>query len=335
MFTRYQHNPDDPRTLNYGAVWDIDLAPDGSLWIGMFGGGLDKFDPHSRTFTHFLPDQSNPNSLISEWVVAVHIDSFGMIWVGAEGGLSRLDPNTGTFTNFLPDTKKPHSLSDSTIHTIYEDELGTIWLGTNQGLNRFNRETETFTPYRKKDGLAGNMVVSMITDNKGYLWIGTNNGLSKFDSQKETFRNYDVRDGLQGNQFRRKAVYKSPEGELFFGGVNGFNSFFPEKVTDNLDIPPVVLTDFQLFNQPVGIGGDSPLRQHINVAEQITLSHNQSVFSFKFASLNYQYPERNQYAYMMEGFDKDWTYVESNRRFATYTNLDPGTYTFRVNPNVA
>jgi ligand-binding sensor domain-containing protein/signal transduction histidine kinase/ActR/RegA family two-component response regulator len=329
-FTRFQHNPDDPHTLSHGIAWDIDVAPDNTLWIGLYGGGLDKYDPHRQSFTHFMPIQDDPNSLLSEWVIAVLIDYLGYIWVGAEGGLSRLNPKTNIFTNFLPDPVDPHSLSDSTIHTIYQDDRGTIWIGTNKGLNRFDQKSETFTIYSTEDGLAGDMVVSVITDNKGYLWIGTNNGLSKFDPQKETFRNYDVRDGLQGNQFRRKAAYKGKAGELFFGGVNGFNSFFPENVTDNPHIPPVVLTKFKLFNKPVVVGGDSPLQKHINVAEQITLSHDQSVFCFKFAALNFRFPEKNQYAYMMKGFDKEWTHVNSHQRFATYTNLDPGEYTFMV-----
>jgi len=310
--------------LSHGSVRDIDIAQDGSLWIGMQGGGLDRFDPVSQTFTHFLPEQGNPNSLVSEWVFAVVIDSFGKIWVGTEGGLSCLDPKTGIFTNYIS------GKIDFNTRTIYQDEQGMIWIGTNSGLHLFNQELQTFTSYNTDDGLAGDMVVSIIADNQGYLWIGTNKGLSKFDTTRKKFRNYDSRDGLQGNQFRRDAVYKSPQGELYFGGVNGFNSFFPEKVIDNPHIPPVVLTDFQLFNQPVSIGGNSPLQQHINVSEHITLSHDQSVFSIKFAALNYQDSKKNQFAYMMEGFDKNFTYTDSSSPHAKYTNLDPGDYTFVV-----
>jgi len=330
LATRYQNNPNDQCTLGRGAVRAMNFAPDGALWIGLHGGGVCRFDPDSGIFTRFMPEKNNPNSLISEWITAILVDASGRIWVGTEAGLSILNPGPGVFTNFLPDVNDPHSLSDNCIHTIYQDEQEAIWIGTNQGLNQFNENSENFTVFTANDGLAGDIVVSVISDNRGFLWIGTNNGLSKFDSQKETFRNYDIRDGLQGNQFKRNAVYKSPDGELFFGGVNGFNSFFPDKITDNSDIPPVFLTDFQLFNQTVGIGGDSPLRRHINVAKQITLTHAQSVFTFKFAALNYQYPQKNQYAYMMKGFDKDFTYIDNTVPHANYSNLDPGEYTFKV-----
>ncbi len=323
-FKRYQHNPNDPATLTHGEIRSIDIAQDGSLWIGSYGGGLDRFDPVSQKFTHFKPEQDNPNSLLFEWIFVVFIDSFGKIWVGTEKGVSCLDPEKMIFTNYL--TGK----MDLNTRAIYQDKQGTIWLGTNGGLKQFNPKSQTFTEYNMDDGLAGGIAESIIEDNQGFLWIGTNNGLSKFDPQKKVFRNFDVRDGLQSNQFRRNAVYKSQDGELFFGGSKGFNSFSPEKFIDNPRIPPVVLTDFQLFHQPVGIGGDSPLQQHISLARQITLSHEHEVFSFSFAALNYQNSKKNQYAYMMEGFDKDFTYTDSTDPHARYTCLAPGEYTFMV-----
>ncbi len=329
-FVHYQYDPGNPNTLDNDSVVDIDIDSAGILWIGTYGGGLNRFDPQSEIFEHYTQDENDPNSLASLWVRTVHIDSTGAVWVGSEGGLSRFDPGGKIFTNYLPDANDPASLSNDTIGTIYEDSRGIIWIGTNDGLNKFDRSTETFTIYRNKQGLAGNGVNGILEDDQGILWVGTNNGLSRFDPQQETFRNYDAGDGLQSNLFLLHSAYKSDSGELFFGGVGGFNAFYPSQLNDNPNIPPVVLTDLQLFNQPVAIGGDSPLQQHINLADQITLSHDQSVFSFKFSALNYRSPEKNQYAYKMEGFDHDWTYVDSQRRFATYTNLDPGSYTFRV-----
>jgi PAS domain S-box-containing protein len=323
-FKHYKHKPNDPGTLTHGEIRSVDFDQKGSLWIGSYGGGLDRFDPVSQKFTHFMPEQDNPNSLVSEWIFVVFVDSSGKIWVGTEGGLGCLDPEKEIFTNYV--TGK----MDFNTRAIYQDRQGTIWIGTNGGLKRFNQESQTFTEYNTNEGLAGSIAAGIIEDDQGFLWIGTNNGLSKFDPQKKTFRNYDAGDGLQSNQFRRNAVYKSPEGELYFGGVNGFNSFFPENITENPNIPPVVLTDFQLFNQPVGIGGDSPLQQHISVAEQITFSHDQSVFSIEFAALNYRNSAKNQYAYMMEGFDENWIFVETAEPRANYTNLDPGEYIFRV-----
>jgi len=320
-FTRYQHDPNNPNSLDNDNVVDMDLDSTGTLWIGTYGGGLNKFDPKNEIFKHYTQDASNPNSLASLWVRTVYVDSKGYVWVGSEGALSRFEPKGETFTNYLP---------NDAIGTIYEDSRGTIWIGTNDGLNKFDNSTETFTVYREKQGLAGNAVNSILEDNHGLLWVGTNKGLSRFEPQHETFRNYDEGDGLQSNLFLLHSAYKGRNGELFFGGPGGFNAFYPDKLVDNLNMPVVVLTEFQLFNRPVPIGGDSPLSQHINRADQITLSYNQSVFSFKFAALNYRAPQKNHYAYMMAGFDQDWTYVNSNRRFASYTNLDPGSYTFKV-----
>ncbi|MDM8527016.1 two-component regulator propeller domain-containing protein [Anaerolineales bacterium HSG24] len=330
-FTHYQYDPDNPNSLGNNDIEDIDIDSAGILWIGMLGGGLDRFDPQSETFKHYIHDDSDPDSLISQWVRTVYIDSTGNVWVGTEGaGLSRFDPESEIFTHYVSDEHNPASLRNGTIFTIYEDSRSIIWFGTNHGLSKFDSSTETFTSYHDKQGLAGNGVNGILEDNQGILWVGTNNGLSRFDSQQETFRNYDVGDGLQSNSFLTHSAYKSSSGELFFGGVDGFNAFYPDQLTDNPNVPIVVLTDFQLFNHPVAIGEDSPLQQHINLADQITLSHDQSVFSFKFTALNYRAPEKNQYAYIMEGFDQDWTYIGSNHTFATYTNLDAGEYTFRV-----
>lgn len=327
VLKHYAHDPDDPRSLSCDGIRGMDTDSQGRVWIGMSGSGLDMFDPKDESFTHYPHDPEDPNSLAVNWLQVVYVDSHGQVWAGGEGGLSRLDPETKRFTNYYAD---PAGLSNGTVHAIYEDHSGIFWFGTNEGLNRFDPATRQFRVYRQKDGLPGDSVSAMIEDNQGKLWISTNNGLSRFDTETEGFRNYDMRDGLQGNRFRIGAACKGSEGELFFGGINGFNVFQPDALTDNPYIPPVVLTDFQIFNQPVRVGFDSPLRQHISLAQEIILSYDQSVFSFEFAALSYRAPQKNQYAYKMEGFDRDWAYVGISKRFVTYTNLDPGEYTFRV-----
>ncbi|MBE9563091.1 MAG: hypothetical protein IMF12_09555, partial [Proteobacteria bacterium] len=329
-FVHYQSDPNDVNSLNDNFVWDIEIDQNDVVWVGLGRGkGLDRFDPISETFTHYVLNEDSTFGFIR----AITMDSTGALWIGTENkGLTKFVPattsNTGTFVNYQHDKNIPSSLSNNTINMIYEDSAGIIWIATGDGLNKF--DGQQFTIYRQKQGLAGNMVVGILEDKQGYLWISTDKGLSKFASKSEIFRNYDRWDGLQSNFFELHSVYKSKSGELFFGGVNGFNAFYPNKLRDNLYIPSVVLTNFQLFNQPVTIGKDSPLQQHINFAEQITLSYDQTVFSFEFAALNYRAANKNQYAYMMEGFDKNWTYTDSNRRFVHYTNLDPGQYTFLV-----
>ena len=255
-----------------------------------------------------------------------------MLWIATSSmGLVRLDTNTGKFTTFLMDPTQPDSQAVNWTQDVYSDGT-SLWVASSTGLFLFDPATGKFTHhYTEKDGLPSNSVVSVLGDAQGNLWVGTVNGLSRFDPKKRTFRNYDVFDGLQGNEFSCISRAPAPDGQLFFGGVNGFNAFYPDRLADNPVPPPVVLTDFELFNQPVEIGGkDSPLRESINVAQSITLRHDQSVFRFQFAALDYASPQKNRYAYRLEGFDKDWQYTDATRRSATYTNLDPGDYTFRV-----
>ena len=229
-------------------------------------------------------------------------------------------------------------MSHNIVISIYEDQSGWLWFGTlGGGLNRFDREQEAFICYREKNGLPSNIIYGILEDERGHLWLSTNKGLSKFDPVTETFKNYDARDGLQSNQFGEGAYHKSRSGEMFFGGINGFNAFHPDSIKDNSHLPPIVITDFQIFNKSVPLKRDSLeestgsflLDKHISETEAITLSYRESVFSFEFAALHFSAPEKNKYAYMMEGFDAAWNHV-GNRRLATYTNLDPGDYVFRV-----
>ncbi len=327
-FTHYQHNPDDANSISGNNVHEVAIDADGVLWLAVYGISLDRFDPATETFTHYFPDDDNPGSLSTEWITVVEATSNGDVWTGGDGGLSRFDPATRTFVNYFADDAS--HLSSGLIYNIYEDSHGTIWVGTGDGLNKYNSDANTFNTYFSEEGLSSIQIAGIAEDNQGNLWLSTNKGLSKFDPQKKAFRNYDTRDGLQSNQFSARSVYKNESGELFFGGPAGFNAFYPDRIRDNPNIPPVMLTDFQLFNKPVGIGDDSPLQTHINLADGIILFHDQSVFSFEFAALNYRTPEKNQYAYMMEGFEQDWIYTDSQYRIARYTNLNPGEYTFRV-----
>jgi serine phosphatase RsbU (regulator of sigma subunit) len=263
--------------------------------------------------------------------MSIHEDGSGVFWIGTwGGGLNKFDPKEEEFIHYQNDVDDPHSLSNNSIGPIYEDRSGVLWIGTNGGgLNKFDREKETFTHYRKKDGLPNDIIYGILEDNQGNLWLSTNKGLSKFNPRTQIFNNYDVEDGLQSNEFNGMAYHKNRSGEMFFGGLKGFNAFYPDSVKDNPFIPPIVITDLQIFNEPVGIKDDSPLRKHITETEEIMLSYKDNVFSFEFAALNFTNPKKNQYKYLMEGFDEDWI-SSGTRRFVTYTNLDPGEYVFRV-----
>jgi PAS domain S-box-containing protein len=215
--------------------------------------------------------------------------------------------------------------------SLYEDRTGTLWIGTMKGIDKFDRQNDRFTHYTAKNGLPSDSIWGILEDEQGLLWLSTANGLSRFDPRTQSFRNYTKNDGLQSNTFFLYSAYsKSRNGEMFFGGPNGFNAFYPEQIVDDPQILPVVITDFQLANKPVPIGSDSVLQESIIETDHLVLSYLDRVFSFEFAVLNYRAPEKNRYKYRLEGFETEWNEVDSKRRFATYTNLDPGDYVFRV-----
>jgi len=330
-FSHYKHDPDNLDTPACDSLYDlvVDEKRD-VLWIAAYLSGLDKFDLKMETFTHYPFNSKISEGIVSNWSTAVTVDTKGIVWVGTEAGLSYFNPETERFTNFKHIMSDPISLSSNMIQAIYEDSQNNVWIGTSDGLNRFDRNSHSFERYSTKDGLAGNYVVGILEDNNGDLWISTGEGLSKFDFHNKTFRNYDQNDGLQGNRFLMHSAFKNKAGELFFGGTNGFNVFNPDKLKDNKNVPEIIFTDFQLFNNSIQAGKSSALTKHINYAQQIILDYNQNVFNIEFTALNYRNSNKNEYAYIMEGFDKTYNYMDGNKRSVSYTNLDPGQYTFRV-----
>ncbi|MGB7439802.1 MAG: two-component regulator propeller domain-containing protein, partial [Coleofasciculaceae cyanobacterium] len=325
-FSHYTHNPDNPHSLSDNSIWSIYEDHQGTLWIGTFHGGLNKFDRKTGEFTHYQHNPDHPHSISDDNIFSIYEDQSGTLWIGTwNNGLNKFDRKTGKFTHYQHNPNNPNSLSYNRVMSMLEYPAGTLWLGTyGGGLDKFDIASETFTHYTVRDGLPNNSVVGILNDDAGNLWLSTGKGLSKFNPDKETFRNYDARDGLHGNEFDGiKAYAKAKDGEMFFGGLNGITSFYPEQITDNPHIPPILITDFRIFDQEVKL--DTAISQ----AQELKLSYKDNFFSFKFAALDYANPGKNQYAYKLEGFDKDWIY-SGERRYAAYTNLDPGTYTLRV-----
>jgi len=301
-----------------------------NLWAGINdNSGLYLLDKKTKQFHVFFPPAKNEKNSNAASVFAMYETKAGQFWVGGNNGLYLFDRNSKEFFLYQHDPNNKQSLSNDAVYSIMEDNAGNLWLGTAGGLNFFDIKTKLFTAYTEKNGLSNNTVWSTEQDHHGNLWIATNKGLSKFDPVTKVFKNYTVTDGLQSYAFKARASYEAPDGEMFFGGVNGFNAFYPDSIKDNNFVPPVRITDFQVFNKPVGIGEDSPLKESINEAREITLDYDQSVFTIEFAALNFNQPERNLYTYKLEGFDKEWINA-GNRRRATYTNLNPGTYIFKV-----
>ena len=323
-FTRFTHEADNPTSINSNDVWSVYEDRDGLLWVGTLDG-LNLFDPERGTFAEIPIDIPGTDQIYSRKITSILEDSRGNLWLGGAwlGLLNKEIKEVYIFSGY--------SLSGYDISDIMEDTSGNIWIATEGGgLARYDHVTGGFELFTMEDGLPGNMLQQILEDEQGYLWISSSMGLSRFDPSDNSFRNYDRYDGLQGNQFSPNSALKASNGKLYFGGVNGFNAFYPRLITDNTYVPPVYITGLQLMNQPIqpGIPGfeiDGP----VNEATQITLKHYQSVITFEFAALNFTSPEKNQYAYMLEGFDNDWNY-SGNKKTATYTNLNTGKYLFRV-----
>ena len=340
-FFKFKHDPKDSNSLSSNFVQSIYEDDSGVLWIGTEQGVLNKFDRLKKTFTRYpLNKQGSDNSSTNE-IWTIHEDRSGYLWIGTErGGLIKFDPKSETISYFQNDVNYSNSVSSNSILSIYEDKFGTFWLGTGGGgLNKFDPIAEKFTHYRKKDGLPNDVVYGILVESNsadcllGNFWLSTNKGLSKFNPITRTFRNYDVWDGLQSNEFNSGAYFKNKSGEMFFGGINGLTSFFPDNIKDNSFKPPIVFTDFKLFYKslPIGSSGDgrSILKKSITETECIELTHNENIFSIEFSALNFAVPEKNLYKYKMEGMDRDWNILGTSNVVSFY-QLPAGDYKLRV-----
>ncbi|MCP4542035.1 MAG: response regulator, partial [Chloroflexi bacterium] len=320
--THYRHDPNDPNTISDNRVVKIYEDRNGDLWLGTLNG-LNRMDRQSEQFIHYRHDPENPHSISDDAIWAIYEDRAGNLWVGTYDGLNKKPPDSEQFESYFFDPQDPNSLSHNTVFALLQDSDGILWIGTGGGLTRMDPQTNTFTRFTEKDGLPSNSIQCILQDGEGDLWLSTKRGLSQFTPTLSSFKNYDFDDGLQGNDFSPGCARLS-SGELAFGGSNGVNIFFPDRITNNTHVPPIVLTNFTILNEPVS------LDQNLHQVTSIDLDYQDSVFSFEFAALDYADADKNRYAYMLEGFDQDWTHVDSSRRFATYTNLDPGEYVFRV-----
>jgi len=338
IFKRFQNNPNNPNSIsdnNIRLIYEDPIKNGNILWLGSNEGGLIKFDLRSESATNYLNNPNDKTSISFNSILSVFRDSENILWIGTwGGGLNKFDEKNNKFIRYQHDSKNPKSITNNTISIIYEDKNKKFWLGSHgSGLIKFDRKSETFSNFSKKDGLPNDVIYGILEDEDGYLWISTNKGISRFDpdmKDENVFKNFDVTDGLQSNEFNNGSFFKSKSGEMFFGGVNGFNSFSLKSILENTYLPPVVFTDFKIFNKTVDVNQDSVLKKSISHTKEITLNYDQSVFSIEFSALNYTHPEKNQYAYKLIGFDQDWTRTTSDRRFVTYTNLEPGEYEFSV-----
>ncbi len=312
-------------------VWALLKDRQGTLWSGTIGGGLNRYDTETGEFIWYQPVVGDPNSLPSYVVWCLYEDHLGQLWIGTGEGLARYRPETDDFVHYTHRVDDAGSITSDVVTDITQDSQHRMWIATRGGgLNLYHPETDSFSHVDESQGLASNVAVSVVVDDHDDVWVGTTNGLSRYTPATGEIRNYNEHNGLQGNQFNIGSALKLRSGELVFGGIYGVNIFDPEAFNRTEAAPPVEIVAFEIFNKPVPVGTpDSPLTKAISQTDSITLTYEQSVFSFSFVAISYSDPEKNQYAYKLEGFEDHWNYI-GNRRTATYTNLNAGDYTFRV-----
>ena len=320
-FKHYQRDPNDPATLSADRVYKVFVDHENNVWVGT-AAGLDRLDRETNKFIHYRPQVENSNSLSGPYVNSILEDSKGYLWVGTfDSGLNKLDPKTSKITRYRYNPKDKTSLSNDAIQVIHEDQKGRIWVGTGGGgLNLYHPESESFTYYLEKDGLPNGVVYGILEDPKGNLWLSTNFGISRFNPETKTFRNFDEGDGLQSNEFNSYAYAMGRDGEFYFGGINGLTVFQPLSITDNPYQPQVTLTSLTQDDQPIVVDTS------VETTQNVTLRYPQNSLEFEFAALSYNQPNKNQYAYMLEGFDSTWHLIK-NKRNGRYTNLPGGEYT--------
>ncbi|HEY4207489.1 MAG TPA: two-component regulator propeller domain-containing protein, partial [Puia sp.] len=326
----YRNDPRDSTSIGGDNIDNMVMDPDGDVWLAVNGAGVDLYHPGERTFRHFTHAGGH---ISSDRVRCMLGDSRKRLWIATyDKGLDVLDKKTWTFQHFSHNDG-PNSLSSNSINCLLEDVQGNIWIGTGAGLDCLDSHTGKITSYFIEDGLADNTIMSMLQDRKGNVWVSTLKGISRFTPSTRAFKNFSIADGLQGDEFKAHSSIRSSSGALYFGGSNGFNIILPDSIRESHFDPPLVMTRFQIFTKDVPISRDdkdsSPLKNNITFIRQLTLPYSSSTISFEFASLNYTIARKKQYAYMLEGFDKRWN-ESGTRHSATYTNLDPGTYTLNV-----
>ncbi|CAN5789103.1 two-component regulator propeller domain-containing protein [soil metagenome] len=337
-FTHYRHNDNDSLSLANDNIWEIFEDRENNLWIGTLGGGLNLFDRKTTRFQHFQYTGSQP-PIRSNYIFAILQDMQGNLWIGTDNGITVLEKNKNTSV-FYQHTKGKNSLSSASVISIYEDSQGRIWVGTRDGLNLFNAQSKDFQTFTTSDGLPDNIILNILEDNAGTLWLSTPSGLcnAKFQQKENGFglviTHFDEMNNLQNREFNDNAALKTKTGELIFGGPSGFNIINPEKIKKPSYQSKIAFTDLQILNKNVKpgdvINDRVLLKKSLSQLQSIDLKYKENVFTIEFASLDFSHNARDKYAYMMEEFNSDWLFADGDHRSATYTNLDPGHYVFKV-----
>jgi len=322
-FTRYQHDSDDDKTISSNMIMSIYEDSHGIFWVGT-RNGLNIMDKETGKFIHFLPDDNDSSSISGKDIRLIFEDSYGDLWFGGTH-LEKLNRKDTSFIRYFSDSVNLGDFENLVFFNISEDDSANLWMSTMWGgIIKLQRNDMTFVSITTDQGLPSNYIMAIEVDNSGFIWASTSQGLVRIDPNDYSIRKFDMADGLINLEFQNRSSYKDKDGWLYFGSKNGFNVFHPDSIKENKVIPPVYITSLNVGGEPKYFA--KPLYE----LEDIELQYNENDFSFDFVALNYINTQKNQYAYMLEGYDEDWKYV-GNKRSANYTNMSPGEYTFRVN----
>ncbi|MGB3183062.1 MAG: two-component regulator propeller domain-containing protein, partial [Cyclobacteriaceae bacterium] len=325
----YQHDPGDENSIGKNGVYAITQDENGTIWAATWDTGLNRLDsaeyakpdPGKAVFRHYVSESADSGTLSSNRIWDIYTDENGDIWCGTENGLDKLDPKTG----------RVQRMAELNAGCIIPDQAGTLWIGAyGEGVVRFNTKNNKVKMYSHLRNIDINLVLDMVLDDEGHLWICSIDGITRFNTRTEEFINLDLSVELNKNEFAINTINKLSSGEYIIGGDFGLDIFDPDKIRMQETIPVVELTDFLVFNKSIAAGEKGGLDTTIPYTGEIDLDHNDNLITIEFANLYYSSQERQWYAYKLEGFDQEWTYTRSDNRRATYTNLDPGSYTFRV-----
>ncbi|MVN21437.1 hybrid sensor histidine kinase/response regulator transcription factor [Mucilaginibacter arboris] len=324
-FTHYVNNPNDKNSISSNFVQSTLQDSEGNFWIATYYGGLNLFNYKTHQFKRISSDFEQKTSLYGNNIITLNEDKDKNLWIGTDdGGLNCYNLIKKKFSHYFLNSERTPD-----IRVIFTDSKGRVWVGQT-GLFLFDKRSNRFNLFTEEAGLSSEFIKGITEDETGNLWISSSNGLTKLNPENKSFKKYNVADGLQELEFEAGAYMKTGNGEMYFGGINGFNKFYPKDIKRNQQVATVYLTNFQLFNQTVIPGQkDAPLQQDISLTHQISLNYKQNTLSFEFATLNYTAPENNNYTYKLEGFDQSWHNPTTETK-ASYTNLNPGHYKFYV-----
>ena len=324
-FSDYAYLPQsDLIPLEEIPITDLQEDNDGNIWMGTYGYGLLKLDPLTGLIVDYRYNSEDDSSVSSNIINTIVRDKDGYLWIGTiGGGLNKFDPETQTFTQYLNNPEDTQTISDNTVTSLAFDQDGILWVGTYNGLNSLDPSSGVFHTYSIREGLTSDVILGIVVDDMGIIWMSTRNGLSRFDVQEGTFLHFTYQDGLQNSDFLNSSCALGIDGNIYFGGLDGYNVFNSNELHGNSYIPEIVLTSITQSGERIFFD------QGLEEVEDITLKWPDNYFEFEFAALSFVRPQNNQYAYILESFDKDWNYVET-RSYGRYTNLTQGTYRLRL-----